>query len=149
MKLTLIVVLGLLSASAYAVETAPANTYKCRGPGVGVSYATTSFTGEPTLTVATSAGSISQRGEQISTQDTVLGKLVSIVTAQTPDLSTETLTLIVPDVNVTDAAPDIRFNTELFTTTTHTSIGGPALVTGPVQESKSKRVICRASFLEF
>ncbi|WP_374087455.1 hypothetical protein [Methylomicrobium lacus] len=148
MKLKLIVVLSLLSASAYA-EPVPANSYECRGAGVSVSYATTSFTGEPTLTVTTPAESLSQSGEQISIQDTVLGKLVSIVTEQTPDLSTETLTLVVPDVNVTDTAPQVRFTSELFTTTTHTSIGGPALVTGPVQESKSKKLVCKASLLNF
>jgi len=148
MRVKLIVVLSLMSVSAYA-ETVPANSYECRGAGISVSYATTSFTGEPILTLTTPAGSLSQSGEQISTQDTVLGKLVSIVTGQTPDLSTETLTLIVPDVNVTGTETRVRFTSELFTTTTHTSIGGPALVTGPVQESKSKKLICKASLLAY
>lgn len=148
MRVKLIAVLSLMSISAYA-EAVPANSYECRGAGISVSYATTSFTGEPILTLTTPAGSLSQSGEQISIQDTVLGKLVSIVTELTPDLSTETLTLIVPDVNVTDTAPRVKFNSELFTTTSQTSIGGSVLVTGLVQNSKSKKLSCKASLLAY
>lgn len=61
-----------------------------------------------------------------------LGTLVTVVLELVPDRHTLTATLVLPDINVGDRQV-IRFSTVVILTTNLTSIGGPALVIGPLQ----------------
>jgi hypothetical protein len=72
------------------------------------------------------------QGDEIRKDQTVLGKLVTVDLESVPDLHTITLTLVVPSINLGDETRQ-KFKTLAIRTTTHTSIGGPALVEGPLQ----------------
>ena len=79
----------------------------------------------------------------------MLGSLVTVVRQQVPDLFTDTVTLLAPAVNVTDRTPSVGFVSELFLTRTRTTIGGPALVEGLVQQSSTRQLSCHASAVAF
>jgi len=149
MKTMLVLLLALVSLSATALAQVPANLYECKGNGVAVTYSTTSFTGEPRITFQFRNTTISRSGDDIQTQDTVLGSLVTIVLRTVPDLFTDTLTLIAPAAHLTDRIPEVTFVTRLFKTHTRTSVGGPALVEGLIQQSASQRLVCAATAVNF
>jgi hypothetical protein len=152
MKKILTVGFFLLVASPFTslfAQTRPANNYQCTGNGVTLTYSTTSFTGDPRFTITIDGTTISRSGSEIQSQATVLGSLVTIVRRQVPDAFTDTITLVAPDVNVTPSNPTVPFATRLFLTRTHTSIGGPALVEGVIQDSQSRGLSCTASALDF
>jgi hypothetical protein len=155
MKTMLVLLLALVSLSATGAtafaqsQPVPANLYECRGNGVVVTYSTTSFTGEPTIAFRFRNSTISRSGDDIQTQDTVLGSLVTIIVRAVPDSFSDTLTLVAPDANLTDSRPRVTFVTRLYRTHTLTSIGGPALVEGLIQQSASQRLVCTASAVNF
>lgn len=132
-----------LHSSAFAANT-PATFYDCRGPLLTVKYNTGAI-GEPSLSVARGGKPIVKRGDEVRVETTVLGSLATIVVRSVPDAFTETFTLLAPDVNVPSDNPTVAFTTELFRTRTNTTIGGPALVQGVIQESISEPLSCRAS----
>ena len=144
-----LMVLALTPKTALA-QTVPANNYECtNNVGTTVNYSTTSFTGDPRITIEFDGIVISKSGAEIQTQRTVLGTLVTIVRRELPDAFTDTITFVAPDVNVTAKTPEVKFDTELFFTRTFTSIGGPSLVTGVIQSSTRRTVGCVASYLNF
>ena len=57
--------------------------------------------------------------------------MVTVTLETVPDLHTITLTLIVPDINLSDCATE--FKTIVICTTHKTSIGGPNLIKGALQ----------------
>jgi hypothetical protein len=116
---------------------------------VAITYSTTSFTGAPTIAFQFRNTTITRSGDEIQTQDTVLGSLVTIVLREVPDLFTDTLTLIAPAANLTDLKPEVTFVTRLFKTHTRTALGGPALVKGRLQRSGSQRLVCAATAVNF
>ena len=140
--------LALISAPALA-QYVPANLYECAGTNLSVTYSTTSFAGVPQITIEIDGVAISRRGDEIQSQATVLGSLVTIVRKQIPDLYTDTLTLIAPDVNLKAKGARVGFTTELFSTRTNTTIAGPQQVLGLIQQSTSKRLYCAATAVDF
>jgi hypothetical protein len=146
MKTSMMLLLGLVSFSPAAMaQTTPANFYECKGNGVNVTYAIgTSFTGESTITFQFRNETITGTGKAIQTETTVLGDLVTLVRQSVPDSFTDTLTLVAPNINISDRLPAVPFTTRLFKTRTHTSIGGPALVEGVIQKSESQPLSCQA-----
>jgi hypothetical protein len=141
-------ILALASAPAFA-QTIPANNYECAGdPGTSVTYSTTSFGGVPLITIQIDKTVISKSGDEIQTQSTVLGNLVTVVRQEVPDQFTDTVTLIAPDVNLIEGGRRAGFATQLALTRTRTSIGGPALVVGVIQESTYRRLFCVARVLQ-
>ena len=135
---------------AAAPGTVAANNYECtNNAGTTVNYSTTSFTGDARFTVVFDGNIISRSGDDIQTQKTVLGNLVTVVRREVPDSFTDTITLVAPDVNVTASTPEVSFRTELFFTRTLTSIGGPSLVPGVIQSSTRRTLVCTASHLDF
>jgi hypothetical protein len=132
-------------------QTAPANLYECttNNNDVVVTYSTTSFTGDPRITIRLDRVVISRSGAEIQTQDTVLGSLVTVVRQQVPDSFIDTVTLVAPHVNLTGKTPSVAFSTELFLTRTRTTIGGPALVEGLIEQSSTRHLSCQASAVAF
>ena len=141
---------ALAQSALAAAPAAAANNYECsNNAGTTVNYSTTSFTGEPRLTIQLDGSVIARSGEEIKTQRTVLGTLVTVVRSFVPDSFTDTLTFVAPDVNVSAKTGEVSFRTELFATRTRTSIGGPGLVAGVIQSSTRQTVVCTASRLDF
>lgn len=95
-------------------------------------YSTTSITGQPQLNYRDPTRDLNFRGEDITVVSSPLGTLVTVLLEAKPDLHTLTATLVLPDVNLGDRQV-VRVSTVVMLTTNLTSIGGPALVIGPLQ----------------
>ncbi len=146
MKKYLLLVLTALAASSAAAT--PANFYECRGTKVSASYVTQSLAGT-VLTITVGGTTYKAVNEEILDETTVLGHLLTLTTEVIPDAFTDTLTLLLPDVNLTGFGPKATFATQLFKTRTLTSIGGPQLVDGVIQINRSAPLNCTATTAVF
>lgn len=135
------------SVSASAATLVPANFYDCKGREVTVRYSPNRGNGEPSIVMTLGSEVIKASGLNIRTQPTMLGSLVTVQHGSVPDSHSDSLTLLAPDVNVS-ALPNklpVEFMTLFFSTRTFTTIGGPSLVPGVIQESSSQPLACKAS----
>lgn len=95
-------------------------------------YSVSSIEGKPQLTYRDSTRDLSFRGDDIAVTSSPLGSLVTVVLEVVPDLHTLTATVVLPDINLGDRQK-VQFSTVVILTANLTSIGGPALVVGPLQ----------------
>jgi hypothetical protein len=97
--------------------------------------------------------------QDIDSLDTPHGSLLTVQLKAIPDLETLDLTLLLPTINLPApgdvvlrpplvAGPE-RFSTLAILTTTRTSIGGPGLVTGPLQSYRALEMSGEASEVLF
>ena len=112
------------------------NVFELKGMGIELTYSTTSLSGEPQLTYKDMKRTLTYRGEEIRQLDSEIGQQVTVTLEQIPDLRTETLTLILPAINVEGTGT--FFQTHAIITTHRTSIGGPDLVKGVLQTYRMK-----------
>jgi hypothetical protein len=145
----LIAGLLLISNSAFASLTS-ANLYQCSGKNISVSYSSTSLIGEPQLSITINKKSYSAIGSKaITSQKTVVGNLITLTKTSKPDLYSDTLTVLLPDINVSALGKQITFNSQLLITRTADSIAGPQLVNGVIQSNSAKTLICTAQAVVF
>ncbi|MEE9355144.1 MAG: hypothetical protein V3U75_06095 [Methylococcaceae bacterium] len=153
MKAFLLSVLLLISTSSFAANstrTTPANFFDCHGDnGLTVNYTTSSLIAQPTLSISVGGNTYFATGDEISDQKTVLGSLLTLTKESLPDLYTDTLTFVKPDVNVNEFGESVDFIATVFSTRSHTSFGGPRLVEGVIQRSRLKLVHCTATAVVF
>jgi hypothetical protein len=123
-------------AASSVAEAQEPNVFELKGMGIEVTYSTTSFTGQPQLTYRDKKRTLTFHGEEIRQVDSEIGQQVTVTLEQVPDLRTETLTLILPAINVEGAGTS--FQTNAILTTHRTSIGGPDLVKGVLQTYRIK-----------
>ncbi len=114
-----------------------ANHYKLRDEKIRITYSSTSFDGTPRLDYEKGGRLLSFSGDQIREQASEMGTLVTVTLKALPDLRTVILTLLVPQVNLTESKPRRAIRTLAVVTTIRTTIGGPGLVDGPVQTYKA------------
>jgi len=107
-----------------------ANTFELNGKSIHVSYASTSFTGVPTLSYRDDQLSRSFSGEEIRVADSELGQLITVTLEAIPDLKVVTFTLALPIVTVPQTNTPISIKITGITVTNPTTIGGPKLL-GP------------------
>jgi hypothetical protein len=138
-------VLLCASGAASASPVAPATHYSCHGQGVTVSYFSGGTSDVASVAIRLGTEVIKAQGADVLIQQSPLGSLVTVRRAAVPDSHTDTLTLLAPDVNVPALATKApaAFLTTLFSTRSFTSIGGPALVPGVIQQSRSQPVSCK------
>ena len=104
-------------------DTKP-NLYEVSGSGISVTYSTTSITGKPVLTYHDAAQTKTFTGDEIQTQTSVLGTLVSVFLMRTIDGPSTSFTLLVPGVRL--SGPEVvNISTEGITTLHKFSIVGP------------------------
>jgi hypothetical protein len=104
--------------------------------GIELTYSTTSLSGQPQLTYKDMKRTLTFHGEEIRQIDSEIGQQVTVTLEQVPDLRTETLTLILPAINIEGTGT--FFQTNAIITTHRTSIGGPDLVKGVLQTYRIK-----------
>lgn len=146
MKTCFLVMLATISASS--VAAVPANFYECQGIDASASYVTQSLAGT-VLTITVDGITHAAKNDDILDQSTVLGHLLTLTTEVVPDGYTDTLTLLLPDVNVSGFGAKTKFVTRLFKTRTLSSIGGPAFVDGVIQNNRSAALKCTATAAVF
>jgi len=121
-----------------ATLTAP-NLFELKGTGVAVTYSTTSIDGTPRFALKKGRQTLNFSGKQITTLDTGIGTLVSVVIASIPDKSTTTFSVLLPNIQVTGSNKQ-AFRTIGITTVAATSIAGVKGV-----EQTYKTVLLRGS----
>jgi hypothetical protein len=97
-----------------------------------LTYSTTSLDGSARFSFRDAERKLDFSGEQIQTRATDLGTEVTVTLETIADLRTVTLTLLVPAINLGQQA-EVQIATAAIETTNHTTIGGPRLITGPLQ----------------
>ncbi len=140
MKILLSLGLALFSATSLAVI--PAGLYECSGAGVTVYYYATDRGIPQTLKFAIGGKTFTGTDADITDEVTVLGHLLTITRAVVPDFRSDTLTLLLPDVNVRNSGAYRKFDTRVFSTRTRTSFGGPQFLEGVIQNNASRIVHC-------
>ena len=106
-----------------ATQTAP-NLYRLSGEGLDVTYSTTSIDGKPRFTFKKGRQTLNFSGDQITSIETGIGTLVSVVIANIPDKSVTTFSVLLPAIRLSDSKKQ-AFRTIGVTTVTKTTIVGP------------------------
>lgn len=128
---------GTKSVSQY--QYSEPNLFSLQGVGpkhkdVQISYSTSSITGQPLFNYKDSRGTHGFKGDEIRTQETETGTMVTVTLENIPDFRVTKLTLLVPAINLNGSAKE--FNTIAIRTTSKNTIGGPRLVKGAVQSNE-------------
>ncbi|MDF5715121.1 MAG: hypothetical protein PUP93_14860 [Rhizonema sp. NSF051] len=126
------------------------NSFELHAQDTQISYSTTSFIGESELTYNTLKLSRQFRGDEISTLETEIGKLVTVLVEPDADTGKEIrLTLLVPTINlVSDGEKPIQ--TEAILTTQRTpQRGRPSILEGQIQTYDILRLTGTAKIVNF
>lgn len=86
------------------------NLYVLSGDGISITYATTSFAGQPIFTFHDSSQNRTFTGSEIQSVDTEAGTMVSVVTHMTIDTGSTTFSVLIPRVNL-GAAESLNITT--------------------------------------
>jgi hypothetical protein len=109
------------------------NSYQLRGDGMEITYASSSYSGEPTFALGGPATDLRFHGDEIGIEQTdTLGQLVSVMTDAVADGYTQWLTVLIPIVNITPGEP-AAFSTVAIQTRHLTNIAGPDMIDGALQ----------------
>ena len=108
------------------MATTQPNLYELSGHGIHVSYSTTSISGKPVLTYHDAAQTKTFIGDELQTQTSVLGTLVSVFLMRTVDGPSTSFTLLVPGVRL-EGPEVVNISTEGITTLHKFSIIGMPL----------------------
>lgn len=147
LSLALTIILANSTISAAKANIIEPNLFNLQGEDARIYYRS-SKSGEPLLVYRKSGNILRFSGDQIREETTSLGKLETVTIDSVPDLRIVTLTLIVPGVNLPTNRRQIPINTIAIETTNATSIGGPALVKGPLQTYQTLELEGTARFVE-
>lgn len=81
-------------------QSAAPNQFDLKGHDVHVTYSTTSFAGQPQFGYQGAHGEHTLTGEQIRTQQSELGTLISVTLVPSADATSVTLTILLPSFNL-------------------------------------------------
>jgi hypothetical protein len=102
------------------------NLFVLQGYGLQVTLALSSFAGPPQLTYLDTAQARQFSGDEITFEETVFGRLASVVLTSVPDLGTTTFSLVLPAVALS-AGGSQPITTIGITAVQRTTIAGPPL----------------------
>ncbi len=148
--LTLTLLLGSSTAPVFAQpapaqQEAPAavaqpgepNNFELKGKDIKIIYSTTSFTGEPRFNYETQNNSRQFSGEEISTLDTNIGTLVTVLVEPDADTGKEVLlTLLLPTINLPPSSIENPIQTQAILTTRRTPLRGGSPLEGQLETYK-------------
>ena len=100
------------------------NLFEVSGYGIQVTYSTTSLNGQPQFNYQDAHQSKLFIGDQILTEATEIGTLVSVMLQLTPDAGSTEFTLVVPRINLRQF-DTVNITTIGITTLHKTTIVGP------------------------
>jgi hypothetical protein len=102
-----------------------ANIFEFFGEAIQVSYASRNVLGGPRLSYRDPQRSLTFQGDDIRSQETELGELITVTLEAIPDLRTVTFTVMLPIVTVLPESSGLYIRVPGVTTTTPTTIAGP------------------------
>jgi hypothetical protein len=129
-----------------SLGTLEANLFQVSDYDIHVVFSATSLTGQPQLTYQDATQTQSFSGDEIRTDATDVGTLVSVTLRQTPDAGSTSFTLLVPRVNV-QRGQAVHIRTVGITTVHRFSLI-PALNLGQLDVYRVARLQGTATFVE-
>ena len=124
-----------------------ANLYQVHGHNLHISYTPTSIAGQPRLTYHDAQQTLNFEGDAIRSVESEIGTLVTVTIFRTIDSGSTSFTLLVPHVNL-DQAASVPIVTEGITTLHRFSIV-PTLNHGQTELYTAVRLVGTASFVAF
>ena len=106
-----------------------ANLFELSGDGIQVTYSSSSIKGSQLLSYQDGTINCRFSGEEIRSEATEIGELLTVTLEHTVDSRAVTFTLILPVVTVMPASGGARIEVPGITTTTHMTIAGPGVGT--------------------
>lgn len=129
-------------------ESTQPNLFQLTGGYTQITYSTTSINGQPRFHYRDQQRDLNVAGDAIRSLETEIGTLVTVTLEVIPDLHTLTATLVVPQVNLSEAN-ESPLTTVAILTTHRTSIGGLGLVEGQLQTYEVVALEGTARLVEF
>jgi hypothetical protein len=129
------------------MQEAEPNLFNLEGGGINVSYSVTSFGAVPLFSYTDQKRSVNRTGDEIRTDKTDLGTLVTVDVEQVPDLHTISFTLVVPRIRLAQGARSSAIHTIGVLTTNRTGIE-PQTIVGQVQSYQALTLCGTAQLVE-
>ena len=149
MKSSITFTLGLswIGLTSMAQATSKPNYFACEGgDGLRITYNLAAVAKETQFTIAgVGLQGDSYVGDEISVTPTPIGQLVTVNVQFIADHSARYLSLVLPNINLRDNANE-TINTSTIQTLTRTSIAGPDLVDGAIENSSFHPITCAAAY---
>jgi hypothetical protein len=161
MRIFQVLVVFIISSSSFASEAfsgralgfnfIPANSFQCTGRdgGTSIGYDSSSLNGEAVLSISYEGNDYWFSGGQIRVNETSIGRLVTVTIEMVFDGFSDELSFIIPDVNMTGNGESVAFDSNLIESYIRSSIGGPRLVKGVIQQNSFNALSCTASAVNF
>ena len=105
-------------------QTTP-NQFDLQGPGVTITYSTSSFAGKPQLSLKKGRQTLTFSGDEIGVLDTVIGALITVTIAMTVDRGSTSFSFLLPAIQLRATSTKQAFSTIAITTVHKTTIAGP------------------------
>lgn len=102
--------------------------FNLQGDGVTMSYSSTSFSGAPQFSYRDATHNVDRSGNEIRSENTEIGTLVTIDIIDTPDVEAVSFSLVLPRINLGPNNQPVTLQTIGVRTTDHTT----AFVTEPI-----------------
>jgi hypothetical protein len=140
-----------MATSAQAVRNAPApgleeaNFFELALGSSEITFTAHNKAGEPLVSYNDGITPRNFKGDEIRLEPTEIGTLVTVTLETTPDLETNLLTLVLPQVQVSGSPENV--SVPVVFTRIAMSIAGPPLTPGPVQTYGVKIYSGTASFI--
>lgn len=125
------------------------NAYSLKGKDKMIEYTTTSFIGPPSLIYQHDKKTLTFQGEDIRKLDTEIGQLITVTLDVVNERDTTTLSFFVPKINLGLKLNDVTFITIVIITSHQTSLGGPNLVHGVLQNYQIEKFDGTAQYRYF
>ncbi|MCC6588792.1 MAG: hypothetical protein IT168_18995 [Bryobacterales bacterium] len=122
------------------------NLYELTGTRLKVTYSSSSISGKPLLTIRQGRKDQQFTGNEIKTDKTQIGQLITVTLEAQPDRKTVLFSVLLPDVNLPDSLKS-TIKTEAVVTTIKTTIAGPPK--GQVQTYKTVLLSGMARSVDF
>jgi hypothetical protein len=133
-----------------AAVTIDANLFELEGYGVRITYSKSSITGDPRFSYTDKDRSLNFSGSEIRVQGSdEIGDLITVTIEAISDLRTVTVSLLVPEFNLSEESRQSSFETEAIFVTSHTSLGGTGLVQGQLKSYKAVALTGTAQQVDF
>jgi hypothetical protein len=107
--------------------------FELKGHCAEVIYSTSNIAGIPQFSYRDHQRQVSVSGEDIRTLQTEIGELVTVTLEVIPDFQEVTFTLLLPTIHLPPEHNESPIRTEGILTTARSSIAGPRLMEGQVE----------------
>lgn len=114
------------------------NLFEIRRNATDITYSASGIDGKPRLHFDDGERQLDFAGDQLDTEECEIGLMVTAELSFAPDGDTRVLTVVLPHANLPEERADVRIKALVIFTTVRSTIGGPALVHGPLQSYSAK-----------